>query len=95
MKPCPRRGFHETPRVHAAAARSTSTAAMAKEFEWVEDQGGAVGKSIPMTEEITEVFQQVRQAFIDKHGREPKPDELLFTDLPHLEHLEASGWLET
>jgi hypothetical protein len=42
-----------------------------------------------MTEEITEVFQQVRQAFIDKHGREPEPDDLLFTDLPHLEHLEA------
>ena len=42
-----------------------------------------------MTEEITEILQQVRQAFIDKHGREPEPDELLFGDLPHLEHLEA------
>ena len=42
-----------------------------------------------ITQEMTEVFHQVRQAFIDKHGREPEPDELLFTDLPHLEHLEA------
>ena len=60
-----------------------------KGFEWVEDEDGTVGKSIPMTEEVTEIFQQVRQAFIDKHGREPEPDELLFTDFPHLEHLEA------
>jgi hypothetical protein len=42
-----------------------------------------------MTEEVTEVLRQLRQAFIDKHGREPEPDELLFSDLPHLEHLEA------
>jgi hypothetical protein len=42
-----------------------------------------------MTEEVTEVLQQLRQAFMDKHGREPEPDELLFSDLPHLEHLEA------
>jgi SEC-C motif len=60
-----------------------------KGFEWVGDEDGAVAKSIPMTEEMTEVFHQIRQAFIDKHGREPGPDELLFTDLPHLEHLEA------
>src|SRR5271157_1867320 len=60
-----------------------------KGFEWVEDEDGTVGKSIPMTEAVQEVFQQARQAFIDKHGREPEPDELLFTDLPHLKYLEA------
>jgi hypothetical protein len=60
-----------------------------KGFEWIEDEDGVVGKSIPLTEEIKEVFEQVRQAFTDKHGREPGSDELLFTDLPHLEHLEA------
>jgi SEC-C motif len=60
-----------------------------KGFEWIEDEDGAVGKAIPLTEEIKEVFEQVRQAFTDKHGREPGSDELLFTDLPHLEHLEA------
>jgi hypothetical protein len=60
-----------------------------KGFEWVESDDGAVGRSIPVTEELADVLQQVRQAFIDKHGREPEPDELLFTDLPHLEHLEA------
>jgi SEC-C motif len=60
-----------------------------KRFEWVESDDGAVGRSIPITEELAEVLQQVRQAFIAKHGREPEPDELLLTDLPHLEHLEA------
>jgi hypothetical protein len=30
-----------------------------------------------------------RQAFLAKHGREPGPDDLLFPDLPHPEHLEA------
>jgi hypothetical protein len=85
VTPWPRSGFHETPRARAAVGRSTRIVAMG--FEWVEDEDGSVGKSIPMTEEITEVFQQLRQAFIDKHGREPEPDELLFTDLPHLEHL--------
>jgi hypothetical protein len=60
-----------------------------KGFEWVEGEDGAVGRSVPITEELAEVLQQVRQAFIDKHGREPEPDELLLTDLPHLEHLEA------
>src|SRR5271157_5082692 len=30
-KPCPRRGFHETPRVHAGAERSTRIAAMVRD----------------------------------------------------------------
>jgi len=60
-----------------------------KGFEWVEDEDGTAGKSVPMTEDVKEVFQQARQAFIEEHGREPEPDELLFTDLAHLEHLEA------
>lgn len=60
-----------------------------KGFDWVQDEDGTIGRSIPMTEEVNEVVQQLRQAFIEKHGRKPEPDELLFTDMPHLEHLEA------
>ena len=60
-----------------------------KGFEWVQDEDGTVAKSMPMTEEVHEVFQQLRQAFIDEHGREPEPDELLFPNMPHPEHLEA------
>ena len=60
-----------------------------KGFQWVQDEDRTLGKSIPMTEEVNEVLQQLRQAFIDEHGREPEPGELLFPDMPHLEHLEA------
>ena len=50
-----------------------------KEFDWVEDKDGTIGKSIPMTEEVVEILQQLRQAFIDEHGREPEPDDPLFS----------------
>jgi hypothetical protein len=42
-----------------------------------------------MTPEVREALEQFRQAFIARHGREPGPDDLLFSDLPHPEHLEA------
>jgi hypothetical protein len=42
-----------------------------------------------MTPEVREALEQLRQAFIAKHGREPGPDDLLFPDMPHPEHLEA------
>ncbi len=32
-----------------------------KGFEWVEDEDGTVGKSIPMTEEVKEVLQQAKR----------------------------------
>ena len=38
---------------------------------------------------MREALEQLRQAFIAKHGREPGPDDLLFPDMPHPEHLEA------
>ena len=60
-----------------------------KGFEWVENEAGTVYKSTPMTPEVREALEQLRQAFIAKYGREPGPDDLLFPDLPHPEHLEA------
>ena len=42
-----------------------------------------------MTPEVREALEQLRQAFVAKHGREPGPDDLLFPDMPHPEHLEA------
>jgi hypothetical protein len=60
-----------------------------KRFDRVQDEDGTVGKPIPMAEEATEVLQQIRQAFIEEYCREPEPDDLLFPDMPHLEHLEA------
>jgi hypothetical protein len=60
-----------------------------KGFEWVEDEAGLVYRSTPMSSEVKETLEQLRQAFVAKHGREPGPDDLLFPDLPHPERLEA------
>ena len=60
-----------------------------KGFEWVADEAGTVLRSTPMTLELREALGQLRQEFVAKHGREPGPDDLLFPDLPHSEHLEA------
>jgi hypothetical protein len=60
-----------------------------KGFEWVEDEEGGVAKSVPMSEDLAEVLQQLRQTFINENGREPGPDDRLFPDMPHPEHLEA------
>src|SRR5262249_60068556 len=43
----------------------------------------------PRAREGREALEQLRQAFVAKHGREPGPDDLLFPDMPHPEHLEA------
>ena len=58
-----------------------------KGFEWVEDEAGAVFRSTPMTPEVREALEHLRQEFVAKHGREP--DDLIFPDMPHPEHLEA------
>jgi hypothetical protein len=60
-----------------------------KGFEWVEDEGGTVFRSMPISPEVREALYQLRQAFIARLGREPGPDDLLFPDMPHPEHLEA------
>src|SRR5262245_46676552 len=60
-----------------------------KGVEWVEDEAGTVFRSTPMTPEVREALEQLRRAFIARHGRAPGPDDLLFPDVPHPEHLEA------
>jgi hypothetical protein len=59
-----------------------------KGFDWEEDEGGTLYKSVPMSPEMADILAQQRQRFIDKHGREPGPDDPVFFDLPHPEHLE-------
>jgi hypothetical protein len=51
-------------------------------FEWVEDEAGAVFRSTPMTPEVREALEQLRQAFVARHGQEPGPADLLFPDMP-------------
>lgn len=60
-----------------------------KGFEWQEDEAGTLYKSVPMTDEVAGVLEQQKQKFIEKFGREPGPDEPIFFDMPHPEHLEA------
>jgi len=59
-----------------------------KSFEWVKDDDGTIRKAIPIPDELMELLQERREEFIAEHGREPGPYDLLFSDLPHPEHLE-------
>jgi len=61
-----------------------------KDFEWLVDDEGNIVKSIPVSEELAEVIEEQRQKFIEQHGREPGPDDNLFSDMPHQEHVEHS-----
>ena len=60
-----------------------------KGFDWEEDEAGTLYKSMPMSPEVADILQAQRQRFIEKHGREPGPDDPVFFDLPHPEQLEA------
>jgi hypothetical protein len=60
-----------------------------KGIEYTEDDAGAVHQSIPMTDDVAEVLQVQRQKFVERFGREPGPDDPVFFDLPHPEHVEA------
>jgi hypothetical protein len=60
-----------------------------KGFEWQVDGEGNLYRSVPIPPEVKEVLGQLRQAFVAKYGREPGPEDRVFPDLPHPEHLEA------
>ena len=60
-----------------------------KGFDWEEEEAGTRYKSMPMSPEVADILQAQRQRFIEKHGREPGPDDPVFFDLPHPEQLEA------
>ena len=59
-----------------------------KDFEWLEDDDGNILKSTPISDEMSDLLDEQRQAFIAKHGREPGPDDPVFPDMPHFEHAE-------
>jgi hypothetical protein len=59
-----------------------------KGFDYEEDDDGTIFKSIPMSEEMVDLLEEQRQKFIEKHGREPGPNDPVFLDMPHPEHLE-------
>jgi SEC-C motif len=59
-----------------------------KGFDWEEDEGGNLYQSTPISPEVADILQAQRQKFIDQHGREPGPNDKVFFDLPHPEHVE-------
>jgi hypothetical protein len=59
-----------------------------KGFQWQQDDQGRLYKSMPLDDEMIDLLQQQRQKFIDRHGREPGPDDAVFFDAPPAEHLE-------
>ncbi|MBI2478818.1 MAG: SEC-C domain-containing protein, partial [Planctomycetia bacterium] len=59
-----------------------------KGFEWLEDDDGGIFKSVPISDEMKALLDEQRLSFIAEHGREPGPEETVFHDLPHFEHLE-------
>jgi len=59
-----------------------------KDFEWLEDDDGNIFKSMPISDEMSDLLDEQRQAFIAKHGREPGPDDPVIPDMPHFEHAE-------
>ena len=54
----------------------------------MEDDEGNIFKSLPMSDDMKEAFDQQRQQFLQEHGQEIGPDDLVFSDMPHPEHLE-------
>ena len=59
-----------------------------KGFEWEQDEGGNLYRSTPISPEVAAILQGQRQKFLDRYGREPGPNDPVFFDLPHPEHVE-------
>lgn len=59
-----------------------------KDCDWLEDDDGNIFKSVPLSDEMTELLDEQRHAFVKQHGREPGPDDLVFSDMPPFEHVE-------
>jgi hypothetical protein len=59
-----------------------------KRFDYEHDEDGTIFKALPMSQEMVDLLQIQRKKFIDKYGREPGPNDPVFFDMPHPEHLE-------
>src|SRR4051812_6359276 len=59
-----------------------------KGFDYEEGDDGTLFKSIPLTDDMKSALEEQRRKFIEKHGREPGPNDPVFFDMPPLEHVE-------
>lgn len=59
-----------------------------KGFDYEEGDDGSLYKSIPLTDDMKDLLEEQRCKFIEKHGREPGPNDPVFFDMPPLEQIE-------
>ena len=43
-----------------------------KDFEYLVDEDGTIFKSIPINDELAQVFEEQKQKFVEKFGRQPR-----------------------
>ena len=43
-----------------------------KDFEYLVDDDGTIFKSIPVNDELAQVFEEQKQKFVEKFGRQPE-----------------------
>lgn len=60
-----------------------------KDFSWVRDEQGKIYRSLPAGDELRDMLEGLREAFVAEHGRNPEAGDPLFPGMPHPEHLEA------
>jgi hypothetical protein len=61
---------------------------LTKGFDWIEDDNGTVRKSVPLSAEAVAILHEQRRRFVERFGREPGPNDLVFFDLPPVEQVE-------
>ena len=59
-----------------------------KGFEYLTDEDGNIFKSMPMSDELTEVIEEQKRKFQKEQGRDFGPNDKLFFDAPPSEHVE-------
>lgn len=59
-----------------------------KEFHWIKNPDGTISKEIPMSDWLQQEFDNYRDKFREKHGRDIEPSENNFPDF-NLVHVEA------
>jgi len=65
-----------------------------KGFDWMVDEDGNIGRSVPVSDELAEVIKQQHQKFVEEFGREPGPEDNLFFNMPRqevVEHVMVEG----
>ena len=59
-----------------------------KGFDWVEDEQGHLAREVPLTADAVGLLDEQRRQFRQRFGRDPGPDDLLFSGAPAFEQVE-------